>query len=71
MGRHAVDNGLSVVAIDANTGKICGAAIGLDSQVQWDQTIWESLNVTNDEIEMEKAFPNFGEFDEMFTLLNT
>ena len=40
MGKYTVDNGLSVVAIDASSGKICGAAIAVDSQVQWDKAIW-------------------------------
>ena len=31
MGNYALDNGLSVVAIDQASGKVCGAFIGMDS----------------------------------------
>ena len=32
MGNYATDNGLSVVAIDQASGKVCGAFIGMDAK---------------------------------------
>ena len=40
-GNLIVDNGLSVVACDAETGKVCGAFLGVDSQKMYGTSFGE------------------------------
>ena len=35
MGNFALDNGLSVVAVDKESGKVCGAFMGMDNQFDY------------------------------------
>ena len=66
---YVVDNGISLVAIDASTGKVCGAALAFDSQAHWDHAIWESFDTRQDELDIKTAFPLVDDYDRIFEVL--
>ena len=71
MGNYALDNGLSVVAVDQASGKVCGAFIGHDSQFDF-MSLGFSKNwyLMKKVMEMEKLGPRASELDWMMHQLN-